>query len=86
MKIYQPINHNIVHFKVKPMQYINNESGRKKNIIKIVNSIEDKAIIQSVIKYILIEDSFTDRKFIKELTDITRYIYNDIIIYIFSWD
>lgn len=86
MKIYQPINHNIVHFKVKPMQYINNESGRKKNIIKIVNSIEDKAIIQSVIKYILIEDAFTDRKFIKELTDITRYIHNDIIIYIFSWD
>lgn len=86
MLIHQRIGHTTIHFKSKPYQYIKELEGLKTNTVRIVNDIEDEQIKQSNIDHILIEDTMAERSFSRKLTDITRFSYKDIIIYIFSWN
>ena len=80
------IVNNIIYFKSMPKYYDREISGMKANTVRIVDKFEDALIQLSELDYIGITNTETEDFFMRKLSDITRYVYNNqIIIYIFSW-
>jgi hypothetical protein len=80
------INNKTIFFKSLPEYYDKEYSGKKPNTVRIVSEEEDNLIQISEIDFIMIENTVTGKEFIRLLIDITRFVYNDFIIYIFSFD
>lgn len=86
MKILYENKYTTIHFKSKSYYFRKEESGIKMNTVRIVNKIEDEQIKRFYIDNIEIEDTLSGKIFTRVLTDITRFMYKDIIFYIFSWN
>ena len=79
------ITGNIVTFRSISEYYKKEVDGKKANTIRIISDEEDILIQMSELDYIKIINVETNDVFYRRLTDITRFIHNDMIIYIFSW-
>ena len=81
------INNKTIFFYSLPEYYDKEYNGRKSNTVRIVSEEEDALIqVSEFLDYIWITNTETTIGFNRRLTDITRFIYNNLIIYIFSWD
>jgi hypothetical protein len=79
-----------IEFKSLPVHYVKESGGRKSNTVRVVSKEGDKIITERIneIRYIRIKNTNEvcyKESFVRELTDITRFIHNDTIMYIFSW-
>ena len=79
-----------IEFKSVPEFYEKEVRGIKPNTVRVVSKKEDKLIADHIanIKYIRIVNTNTTackKSFLVELTDITRFESNGLIMYIFSW-
>ena len=79
------INNNIIFFKSLSEYYDKEYSDKKPNTVRIVSEEEDALIQVSEICYINITNPVNDIAFGRKLNDITRFVYKNLIIYIFSW-
>ena len=79
------IANSIIYFKSLPEYYDKEYRWIKPNTVRIVLEEEDHLIQSSNIVYIQLQNTETGYIFSRLLTDITRFIHNDMIIYIFSW-
>lgn len=76
-----------IEFKSTEPNFRNEASGVKSNIVRIVDEAEDLKLKEYAedIKYIRIKCVDGIQSFVEELTNITRFTSNGLIIYIFSW-
>jgi len=76
-----------IEFKSIEPYFRTEASGEKKNFATTVNMAEDDKIkvLITDIKYIRIVCTDGIQSFVRKITDITRYVHNSTIIYIFSW-
>ena len=76
-----------IEFKSTETNYRHEASDEKRNTVRIVTEAEENEIRALIIniKYIRIVCTDGIQSFVRELTDITRFTHNGIIMYIFSW-
>lgn len=86
----------IIEVKSIDENYKKEKSGVKNNTVRLVNVLEDNILnlyidssyTNSTIQYIKIKHVNGKDSFIRELTDITRYVpsIDSEVIYIFTWE
>ena len=84
------ITEKTIEFKSLPVHYEKEAGGRKSNTTRIVSEKEDKIITERIneIKYIRIQNTderCCKKSFVRQLSDISRFESNGLIMYIFSW-
>jgi len=77
----------VIVFKSTKDNYKKESSYAKRNTVRIVDESEDIDInaCKNELKYIEIVNTKTGDTILRKLTDITRFVNEGTVIYIFSW-